>query len=120
MFRKILQSRIFSVLVILLAAFLGLKLISIQMPLSDLSKEAENVNQKIAEAQAKNQALAQQSQYLTSQAYLERQVRLRLNYKNPDEEAVQIYRLPVASKSVNEVSGSMFAKIWDWFREISK
>ena len=119
MFRKILQSRIFSVLVILLAAFLGLKLISIQAPLSDLSKETENINQKIAEAQAKNQALAQQSQYLTSQAYLERQVRLRLNYKNPDEEAVQIYRLPIASKSTENIEDSIFSKISDWFKNLT-
>lgn len=119
MFKKIIQSKIFTIFAVLLAIFLGLKLLVIQTPLSDLSKEASNIKQKITEAEEKNAALSQQAQYLTSQGYLERQARLKLNYKNPDEEAVQIYRVAVASKSSEDTSASIFSKISDWFKNLT-
>lgn len=92
MFKKILQSKIFTVLMVLAAGFLVFSLLRVQQPLGDLRNEAKNIDQKIAEIKKQEETAKKENDYLKSAAFLERELRLKLNYKKLDESVVIVYR----------------------------
>lgn len=47
---------------------------------------------RVADLERNNQFLASSSAYFGSDAYLERQARLKLNYKLPDEQVAFVYK----------------------------
>lgn len=105
MFKKILQSRIFTVLVTLTAGFLIFSLLRIRQPLGNLRDEAKNIDQKIAEIKKQEETAQRETDYLKSEAFLERELRLKLNYKKPDENVVVIYRNHLAGNIASSSQG---------------
>jgi len=96
MLKSVLQSRWFTFLaVILIGVFLSL-IIRLQPSLETVGKELNNLNQKIAEAEKNNSEMEKLKDYLNNAAYLERQARIKLNYKKPGETAVFVYENPNA------------------------
>jgi len=55
-------------------------------------QEVNNLNQKIAETERELSELKELGDYFRSSAYLEREARLKLNYKKPGENVVFVYR----------------------------
>lgn len=119
MFQRFLQSKLCTGVIVLIIGFLGLSLLRRIEPLSTLEKEQDHLKQRVSEAKAKNQDLAQQGDYLKNPAYLERQARIKLNYKKPDETAVLIYETQSASPSQSlQPTGGLWRNIVSWLRKI--
>lgn len=92
MFKTILQSRWFTFLAVIIIGFFLLLVIKLQPSLKTATQELNNLNQKIAEAEKSRSELQKLGDYLKSAVYLERQARLKLNYKKPGESAVFVYK----------------------------
>ena len=92
LFKSILQSRWFTFLAVIIIGFFLLLIIRLQPSLRMATREVSNLNQKIAEAEKSRLELERLGDYLKSAAYLERQARLKLNYKKPGESAVFVYK----------------------------
>lgn len=86
------KSRLFTVGILIVIVFLGLSLIRLRQPIGGLNAEIEYVDQKLAEVQQKNEDLTSNVNSSNNESYIERQLRLKLNYKKADEEAVLIYK----------------------------
>ena len=99
----ILQRKILTVGLVLILAWLGYKAWQIRGQRSDTAVQVKDLDARIADLQQNNQFLASSSAYFASDAYLERQARLKLNYKLPDEQVAFVYKdtsTKVASPSV--------------------
>ncbi len=94
MLRSILQSKWFTFLAVIAIGFFLILIIKLQPSLETVTKEADNLDQKIAEVEKSSSEMEKIKDYLNSAAYLERQVRIKLNYKKPDESAIFVYQNP--------------------------
>lgn len=114
------KSRFFTVGALLLIAFLSLSLIRLRQPISSLNAEIEHVNQKLDDANAKNKDLSSAADNADNGAYLERQLRLKLNYKKADEEAVLIYKIqPTVQQTENtNFFVKEYHKFSDWLKNL--
>ncbi|MBI2670199.1 MAG: septum formation initiator family protein [Candidatus Yanofskybacteria bacterium] len=92
MLKEILQSKSFTVIVLVIIGFFLISTIKLGPPIMIVRKELKNLDQKINEAEKTSLELKELSDYLKSNDYLERQARLKLNYKKPDERVVYVYR----------------------------
>ena len=104
MFSKILQSRWFTAVAVVLIGFFLISLIKIQPALTTTQKELNNLNKKIAEAERSASELERLKDYLQSDAYLERQARLKLNYKKQDENVVYVYTRENGNKTEPKIA----------------
>lgn len=98
---------------VLAAGFLVFSLLRIQQPLGNLRDEAKNIDQKIAEIKKQEEAAQKETDYLKSAAFLERELRLKLNYKKPDENVVVVYRNHLAP-NVASSSQSIIKEPANW------
>lgn len=125
MAKSFLQTKYFStVLLILLGLFLFL-ILKIEPPLRSISKEVNNLNQKIAEVDKNRSDLEKSKDYFKSNAYLEKQARLKLNYKKQDENVVFIYKKAQSQGSEQGANSAIkgglffenqiFRNLRDWF-----
>ncbi len=78
-------------MVFVVVGFLVISLIKIEPTLVTTRRELDNLNKKIAETEQSAFELERLGDYIKSDAYLERQARLKLNYKKPDEKVVYVY-----------------------------
>ena len=60
--------------------------------LSVAKREYMHLDEKVVELQSTQAELEKQAGYFQSNAYIEQQARLKLNYKKPDEHVVYVYR----------------------------
>jgi len=107
MFKSILQSRWFTAAAVVLIGFFLISLIKIQPVLTTTQKELRNLDKKIAEAERSASELERLKDYLQSDAYLERQARLKLNYKKPDEKVVYIYTGENGNKTESKIAAGV-------------
>lgn len=77
---------------VIVIGFFLLLIIQLQHPLKTVSQEVSNLDRKIAEAEQGLSELQKLKDYFKSAAYLERQARLKLNYKKPGESVVFVYK----------------------------
>ncbi len=92
MLRGILQSRWFTLAIVAVIGLVGISLIK-TVPLVEIAmREENNLSQKINELKAADKETEGLGDYLKSTAYLERQARLKLNYKKPDESVFFVYQ----------------------------
>ena len=92
MWRSILQSRWTTVIALGLAVLLGMRLLNLRPGLISVEKEKSVLENQVAELRRAQDALEKDRSVASSDAYLERQARLKLNYKKPDEQVVFIYQ----------------------------
>ncbi len=92
MFNEILHSKWFTVIALIVAGFLVISFLKIEPALVATNKELNNLDKKIAEVKRSASELERLGDYLNSDAYFERQARLKLNYKKPDEKVVYVYQ----------------------------
>ena len=92
MFKSVLQSRWFTILAVIVIGFFLLLIIKLRPSLETVSQEVNNLDQKIAEAEQNLSELQKLGDYFKSVAYLEREARLKLNYKKPGESVVFVYK----------------------------
>ncbi len=90
--KNILQSRWFTFLAVIVIGFFLLSIVKLKPSLETVSQEVNNLNQKIAEAEQNLSELQKLGDYFKSAVYLEREARLKLNYKKPGESVVFVYK----------------------------
>ena len=86
------KSKITLVVLVALVAWLGMAALNVGSQRERLQAALREVEEKIRNTERGNEFLAKFSGYLESGSYLEKQARLRLNYKAPDEEVFFVYR----------------------------
>lgn len=89
--KNLLQSRLITLGLVLIIGFFLLSIIKLQPALVSARKEIKNIDQKISEIERQRREAEKLGEYLNSPAYLERQARVKLNYKKPDEKVVYVY-----------------------------
>ena len=89
---KFLNSKVFTVLVGIVALWLTLSLIDLNSQRSMVDREVKNIETKIKEVQDDTDYLNKFLVYFKTPAFLEKEARLKLNYKTQGEEVVFIYK----------------------------
>jgi cell division protein FtsB len=112
---SLLQRKILTVGLVLVLVWLGYKTWQIRGQSLGLGSQVKDLENRVADLKQNNQFLASSSAYFASDAYLERQARLKLNYKLADEQVAFVY--PVASSSAVPASASAKASLLSGWRE---
>ena len=127
MFSKILQSKWLAGLMATVVVWLGASVYKIQSSVNQVNKEADNLKQKIGEAENSIAENDQLRENIKNESYLEQLARLRLNFKKPDENVVFVYRnrynadaiansqLPITNSELK-----WWEKIWQWTVELAR
>lgn len=89
-----LNSKWFSLLLIVLVGCLVFYLLGLNVRRADFQQAVSDVEQKIQEAEKGKTYLEKFITYFQSPQFLEKQARIKLNYKSPDEEVVFVFRDP--------------------------
>jgi cell division protein FtsB len=92
MLKSVLQSRWFTFAAVIVIGFFLLLIVKLKPSLETVSQKVNNLDQKIAEAEKSRLELEKLGDYLKNAAYLEREARLKLNYKKPGESVVFVYK----------------------------
>lgn len=100
---KIFQSKIITVILIILVSWLILSALSIKAKREYVSGEIQDITAQINRLKKENDFLSRLQDYFRSESFLEQQARLKLNFKDADENVVFIY--PSAEEAKDEISG---------------
>ena len=92
MFSKLFQSKIFTILVLTVVFFLVLSIVKLWPQKTIIDARLQNLEGKMAETEKSNMDLARLLGYFNSRSYLEREAKLKLNVRRPDENVVFIYK----------------------------
>lgn len=111
MLKNLLQSKLVTAGLVLIIGFFLLSIIKLQPALISVRKEIKNIDQKISEIERARQEAEKLGEYRNSPAYLERQARIKLNYKKPDEKVVYIYTTETRNSSPETQKEKLIAKI---------
>ncbi|MBI2068853.1 MAG: hypothetical protein HYT67_02000 [Candidatus Yanofskybacteria bacterium] len=87
-----LNSKWFSLLLIVLVGCLVFYLLGLNVRRAEFQQAVSDVEQKIQEAERGKTYLEKFIAYFKSSRFLEKQARIKLNYKSPDEEVVFVFR----------------------------
>ncbi|OGN30270.1 MAG: hypothetical protein A3I26_02155 [Candidatus Yanofskybacteria bacterium RIFCSPLOWO2_02_FULL_43_10] len=101
---KILNSKIFTALISVIALWLTLSSVNLSSQKDTVNKEVGNVEAKIKEVQNDTEYLNKFLTYFKTPAFLEKEARLKLNYKAQGEEVVFIYKDKNAKKVSDSIS----------------
>ncbi len=88
---RIFKSKWFMVMMILVIGWLALSFIKIKLHENIVNKEAEELGVKISNLEKSNSLIEKFIVYMSNPSFIERQARIKLNYKAQDEEVVFIY-----------------------------
>ena len=114
-------------LVLILTGLVGLVMLVLIVRLIPTLKanhdKITTINKQLDELKKQHDAQVAHQDYFNSDAYLEHQVRLKLNYKRPDEHVVFIYKKPYTTASVSQPLPqnkqiSLFNKWSAWLAQI--
>ncbi len=86
---------------------------------AEVQRQIEDLKDKIAAVEKEEERKERLADYLNSESYLEKQVRLRLNLKKEGEEVVFVYRnddSAKASESFDETSNPVLSKLKELIR----
>ena len=107
-------------LLVLAVVWLGQAAYRVHAQRASIQVQLEDLESKIAKVQEGSNFLASSSAYFGSDEYLEKQARLKLNYKMPDEQVAFVYLdkgEPVASAS--QASSNSGQSWWrGWFKNL--
>lgn len=92
MISKLLNSKIFSVIVVILAGWLALSLLGVESRKKSFDKDISGIEFKISNVQKTNDGLSEFLSHFDNPSFLEKEARTKLNYKAPDEELILVYR----------------------------
>jgi len=101
--KKILGSKITLFFLMLGLIWLVVNVVSVYYKKYKINKEIEDLKAQIANADKSDQQISEMIDYLSSQNFLEKQVREKLNMKKPGEEVVIIEPPKQQATSVQEV-----------------
>ena len=94
----ILQRKTLTIGLVLLLVWLGYQSWYIRAQRAETDAQVKDLKVRANDLEQNNQFLASSSMYFASDAYLERQARLKLNYKLQDEHVAFVYKDAEAKK----------------------
>lgn len=110
-----LQHKIMTVGLILLLVWLGYRSWQIMGQRTDIDSQVGELKSRVAELENNNKFLASSSAYFASDAYLERQARIKLNYKFSDEQVAFVYKdTSVKIASASQEFETKLAEMPNW------
>lgn len=98
---RILNSKLFSALLILLVFWLGNSLVNLNRQRENIDSETNSYEDKISKAEESNDKLAEFMKNIENLSFLEREAKIKYNYKLADEEVVFVYLDDQKSASVS-------------------
>ncbi len=101
---KVLNSKVFTALASVLVLWLTLSSINLNSQRGIVDREVKNIETKIEEVQDDADYLNKFLVYFKTPAFLEKEARLKLNYKAYDEEVVFIYKDKNTKKTSDSIS----------------
>lgn len=101
---KFINSKVFTVLVVVIALWLTLSSLNINSQRGLVDREVKSIETKIKEVQDDTDYLNKFLAYFQTSAFLEKEARLKLNYKAEGEEVVFIYKDKNTKKESDSVS----------------
>ena len=111
----LLQHKIITVGLVALLVWLGYKGWQIRIQRAGTDIQVKDLEFRVADLERNNQFLASSSAYFASDAYLERQARLKLNYKLSDEQVAFVYKdTSVKIASPSEEFEAKLAEMPNW------
>lgn len=116
MIGKLLNSKIFSVFILILIGWLALSLLGVEHKKKFFDKEIQSFENKIKNVQKTNDELSEFISHFDNPSFLEKEARLKLNYKAPDEELIMVYRdngaKTASNSAASSLKGGIFKKIF--------
>ncbi len=114
-----------TVVLVVVAVLVGRGLWRIHAQRAAIDSQVQDLSAKVDHAREDNQQLASSSAYFQSNDYLEKQARLTLNYKLPDEQVAFVYRdtsvkTPPASASRSVADEVGLSALGRWFKNLFK
>jgi cell division protein FtsB len=120
MLKSVLQSKLFTALAALAIGFFLVLIFRLFPSFKTVSQEVKNLDKKIVETEKELSELEKLSNYFKNPAYLEREARLKLNYKRPGENVVFVYRnqsLQNQAENSNSIKPSPVLPNWQkWLK----
>lgn len=119
---NIFHSKIFTVLSFVFIVFLGFLIVKNRPLVKSLDGNISSLEEKISEAELKTEELESDFSFFESDTYLERQARLKLNLKKPNEFIAYIIReekISTASDEKIEERG-LIQKTFDFISDLFK
>jgi cell division protein FtsB len=129
MIKTVLQSRWFTPIAMVLLVLVGWQIMRALPAYKENQKELANLQKKVDETKQKIAELEEKKELVKSESYLERQARLKLNVKMPDEKVAIIYNNQYnpdtgaelgTGQAKNQTSDltnkSFWEKILDWIK----
>lgn len=113
---KFFNSILFTVFAVAVIFLVGSSLVKLLPQKKAVDKEATELEVKIQNTEQINLELSEMMDFFKSDAYKEREARLRLNYIKPGEQAAIVYRSKEESapKPDTESALDIFNKFFDW------
>ncbi len=87
-----LNSKLFTVIPLALIVWILFSVISVEIEKDEVEREERSTEAKIKDISYDNEQLKRFLDNLTDPRFLEKEARLRLNYKAPDEEVIFVHR----------------------------
>jgi len=110
-----LQHKIITICLVALLVWLGYRSWQIKDQRAGTDIQVKDLESRVADLEHNNQFLASSSAYFASDAYLERQARLKLNYKFPDEQVAFVYKdTSVKIASASQEFKTQLAEMPNW------
>lgn len=127
---KFFQSKWITTGLVIGIGYLLLALVRIQPDFVSVRREITNVSQKISELEREREETERLAEYFQSSAYLEKQARIKLNYKKPGENVVYIYRKTPETQNKSEgtenkaikkiVESGFYKNLESWWRYLTE
>jgi len=118
--RNILTYKTISIIFVLGIVWFGLSVFEVYRESNQVLRQVNDIEAQIIAAEEENKKLKQLDEYLQSPAYLEKQARLKLNYKILDENVTFVYTSENQGQEEPLVIESMPGYIKWWYYLIGK
>ena len=109
------KTKVFTIFCIVLICFLGFMIFQSRPIIESLDTDIDELKNRITESDRKTEQLESDFEYFESEAYLERQARLKLGLKDPEESVAYIVRdgEEIASNSEDIEEKSFWSNLID-------
>lgn len=116
---NVFNSKFLTVFLLILSVWILFSVISAEIEKDEVKKQNAAIQTKITDISQNNRLMEGYIKNFENQKFLEKEARLRLNYKLPDEEVVFVHRdansqKTSLSKDISPVELSKYKKWWRW------
>jgi len=104
---SILRSKYFSIAAVLLVGWLVLSVINVASHTNTLEEKESDLRNKSVKIEGDNEVLVREIEHAQNPSFLEKEARVKLNLKAPDEEVLFVYGTELVSPELSPESESI-------------